>query len=71
MFNGSIPLFTTSNIRVTLFFDILRENTREISKRIVLFDKKVIKGVWRMPWILEAMKDVISCEKLRGSAHKI
>jgi hypothetical protein len=26
--------------------------------------KKVNKGVWRMPWLLEAMKDVISCDKL-------
>jgi hypothetical protein len=26
--------------------------------------KKVIKGVWRMPWLLEAKKDVISCDKL-------
>jgi len=23
-----------------------------------------------MPWISEAKKDVISCDKLRGSAHK-
>jgi hypothetical protein len=30
--------------------------------------EKVIKGVWRMPWLLEAMKDVISCDKLRGGA---
>ncbi len=27
------------------------------------------KGVWGMPRLSEAMKDVISCEKLRGSAH--
>ena len=31
--------------------------------------EKVIKSVWRMPWLSEAMKDVISCDKLRGSAH--
>ena len=24
---------------------------------------KVIKGAWRMPWLMEAMKDVISCDK--------
>ena len=24
---------------------------------------KVIKGAWRMPWLTEAMKDVISCDK--------
>ena len=24
---------------------------------------KVVKGAWRMPWLTEAMKDVISCDK--------
>ena len=24
---------------------------------------KVEKGAWRMPWLTEAMKDVISCDK--------
>ena len=23
-----------------------------------------------MPWVWEAMKDVVSCDKLRGAAHK-
>ena len=27
--------------------------------------KKVNKGVWRMPRLTEAMKDVISCDKPR------
>jgi hypothetical protein len=27
------------------------------------------KGVWGMPRLSEAKKDVISCEKLRGRAH--
>ena len=31
--------------------------------------KKVIKGAWRMPWLTEAMKDVISCDKLRLGAN--
>ena len=31
--------------------------------------KKVNKGAWRMPWVLEAKKDVISCDKLRGLAN--
>ena len=30
--------------------------------------KKVVKGVWGMPWLSEAKKDVISCDKLRGLA---
>ena len=33
--------------------------------------KKVNKGVWGMPRLLEAKKDVVSCEKLRGFANKI
>ena len=32
-------------------------------------DKKVIKGAWWMPWLTQAMKDVISCDKLRLEAH--
>ncbi len=31
--------------------------------------EKVFKGVWGMPWLLEAMKDVISCDKLRVLAN--
>ncbi len=34
-------------------------------------NKKVIKGAWRMPWLLKAMKDVISCDKLRGGANNL
>ena len=32
---------------------------------------KVNKGAWRMPWLSEAMKDVISCDKLRGGANNL
>ena len=32
---------------------------------------KLSKGVWGMPRLPEATKDVISCEKLRGLAHTI
>ena len=31
--------------------------------------KKVEKGAWRMPWLTEAKKDVISCDKLRVGAN--
>ena len=27
------------------------------------------KSVWGMPWLLEATKDVVSCEKLREGAN--
>ena len=30
---------------------------------------KVNKGAWRMPWLTEAMKDVISCDKLGLGAN--
>ena len=33
------------------------ENTNEKHER------EVTKGVWRMPWLSEAKKDVISCDK--------
>ena len=31
--------------------------------------KEVNKGVWGMPRLSEAKKDVISCDKLRGGAN--
>ena len=31
---------------------------------------QVTKGAWWMPWHLEAMKDVASCDKLRGAASR-
>ena len=31
--------------------------------------KEVIKGVWGMPRLSEAKKDVISCDKHRGGAN--
>ena len=33
--------------------------------------KQVDKGAWRMPRLSEAMKDVISCDKLRGGANNL
>ena len=45
----------------------------EPKSKVLLLKKynKQNKGVWGMPWLSEAMKGVISCEKLRGSAHTI
>ena len=31
--------------------------------------RKVRKGAWRMPWLTEATKDVISCDKPRLGAN--
>ena len=33
-------------------------------------EEKVDKGEWGMPRLLEAKKDVVSCEKLRGFANE-
>ena len=33
--------------------------------------KEARKGVWGMPRLLEATKDVVSCEKLRGDANDL
>jgi hypothetical protein len=32
-------------------------------------NRKRNKGAWGMPWLLEATKDVVSCEKVRGGAN--
>ena len=34
-------------------------------------DDQAAKGFWRMPWRQKAMKDVVSCDKLRGAANKL
>ena len=67
------------------FIDILREII-EVKKRIKYkfsllilglrdynFErfKKLLKGERRMPRLLWAKKDVVSCEKLRGFANEI
>ena len=42
--------------------------------RVYIFrcdSRKVNKGVWRMPRLTEAMKDVISCDKLRVDANDL
>ena len=38
-------------------------------KREAALTNKARKGTWRMPWLREAMKDVISCDKLRLGAN--
>ena len=43
---------------------------REIKTKRKSYDR-LINGVWGMPRLSEAKKDVISCEKLRGVAHTL
>jgi hypothetical protein len=40
-----------------------------ISSKSDISRKKVRKGTRGMPWLSEAMKDVISCDKPRGLAN--
>ena len=34
-------------------------------------EKKAKKSERRMPWLPEAKKDVVSCEKARGTANRL
>lgn len=33
--------------------------------------QKAYKGKWWMPWVIEAMKDVLDCDKLWGAVKKL
>jgi hypothetical protein len=68
--SGSIPEVFAIPSRYELrgremFFDVLERDWILILKQ----QKKVSKGVWWMPWLSEAMKDVVSCDKLRLGAN--
>ena len=52
------------------FIDIIEDEIDiTIINRRSLYNKKVSKGVWGMPRLLEAKKDVVSCDKPRGLAN--
>ena len=38
---------------------------------VPVISTKVGKGVWWMPRLIQAMKDVISCDKLRVDANNL
>ena len=63
-------LFTAK--KFAAFIDIFKEMRYSSHMGIgcVRSCKKVNKGVWGMPRLLEAKKDVVSCDKLRGFANK-
>ena len=50
---------------------VARRMTAELTRRNNELKRieKVTKSVRGMPWLSEAMKDVISCDKLRGGAN--
>ena len=43
---------------------------RKMQRAAKSFGGQASKGIRRMPWRQEAMKDVVSCEKPRGAASK-
>ena len=62
---------TISKGRVTIIFVGKRESRgyKPFSRENSL-NGQANKGAGRMPWHWEPMKDVISCDKLRGAANK-
>lgn len=42
-----------------------------MSKSVISTKNKLNKGKWWMPWVIEAMKDVLDCDKLRGAVKKL
>ena len=55
---------------IAKFIDIIEDeiDMMVINRRLSYF-KKVSKGVWGMPRLLEAKKDVVSCDKPWGLAN--
>ena len=53
------------------FYDKLEKTKQEYKSKNTneKNTREVTKGVWRMPWLSEATKDVISCDKPRGGAN--
>ena len=47
------------------------ESMSGVTAYAVIIDEKVRKGAGRMPWLTEAMKDVISCDKPRLGANNL
>ena len=79
----SVILHKTFRLEERKFIDILAESSltcephprgwelgKEKDTRVRKFEK-VTKSAWGMPWLSEAMKDVISCDKLRGGANNL
>ena len=60
-----------TELRVTIIFVGKRESRgyKPFSRENSL-NGQANKGAGRMPWHWEPMKDVISCDKLRGAANK-
>ena len=49
----------------------LHNSTRETRKKWIFLLGQARKSARGMPWHQEPMKDVISCDKLRGAANEL
>ena len=47
------------------------KSLKQFTLRSFVYRQKVNKGVWWMPWLTQAMKDVISCDKPRVGANNL
>ena len=56
---------------IAQFIDIIEDEIDMIViNRRLSYNKKVSKGAWGMPRLLEATKDVVSCDKPRVFANE-
>ena len=53
--SGSSPLISTIMLKNNNIYCLIQE----------------IKGIWWIPWHSEAMKDAVTCDKLRGAGNKL
>ena len=74
---GSIPVISTKYCSLTTEYDCVRLIVgplvicRIICRLRQEIFGQVTKGIRGMPWHEEAMKDVASCDKLRGGASNL
>jgi hypothetical protein len=52
-----------------IFRSLHLTSKKNLKPFIGLYDQ-VIKSIRRMPWQLKAMKDVVTCDKLRGASKQ-
>ena len=70
---ANVETLFSSKVRVnTILCNLLLSlhNSRELVKRPTLNEGQAKKSARGMPWHQEPMKDVTSCEKLRGAANE-
>ena len=69
--SGAKPQVARSNLRIVKFIDIIEDEIdMMVINRRLSYNEKVSKGAWGMPRLLEARKDVVSCDKPRGFANE-